>query len=207
MVLVAAAQGQTYTMSIIYTFPMQSDGSGDSAASLVIDSSGNLYTSACCSDFDFGSLIKINPQGVLTTLYTFTGGKDSGGPGNLTRDSSGNLYGATVSGGSHGYGTVFELTTSLRETTLYNFNNVRSTGPLLRDAPGNLYGYISVGAHQRIFKLTSKGVYSTIHTFCSQANCIDGSNPAGNPIMDKAGNFYGMTDLPEVLSATVRFLR
>ncbi len=193
--IAATAHGQTYRISTIYTFPQLEDGSADSPGSLTIDSSGNMFTNACCSSVDFGSIIKISSAGVVTTLYTFTGGPDGGDPGNLTRDSGGNLYGATGIGGAHGSGTIFKLTPSLKETTLYSFNNVHPLGQLLRDSAGNLYGYVSVatGAHQRMFKLTPNGVYSTIHTFCSQASCSDGSNPVGSPIVDKAGNFYGMT--------------
>ena len=166
---------------------------------MISDSTGNMYTSACCDDsgIDFGSIIKVTPTGVVTTLYRFTGGQDGGSPGNLIRDSAGNIYGMTGTGGAHGSGTVFKLTPANKESTLHNFNNQHPLGPLLRDTAGNLYGYMSVGATgapQRIFKLTPKGVFSALYTFCSQTNCADGSNPVGNPIMDKSGNFYGMTN-------------
>ncbi len=203
-----AAQAQTYELSVIYTFPQQFDASSDSPAGLVIDSSGNMYTSACCNDIpDFGSVIKITPQGVVSTLYTFTGGADGGRPGTLIRDSSGNLYGATSTGGSHSAGTIFKLSSTNVESTLYNFNNQHPLGPLSRDSAGNLYGYISVGngSTQRMFKLTSAGLFSIVHTFCTKTSCTDGSNPVGSPIMDKSGNFYGMTETGGVFNVGTIF--
>jgi uncharacterized repeat protein (TIGR03803 family) len=55
-------------------------------------------------------------------LYNFTGGSDGGGPdyGSLVQDKAGKLYGTTGSGGS-GYGTVFKVDTSGRETVLHSF--------------------------------------------------------------------------------------
>ena len=43
-------------------------------------------------------------------MYTFTGGADGGEPtGGVVRDSAGNLYGNTESGGKKHNGVVFEL--------------------------------------------------------------------------------------------------
>ena len=44
------------------------------------------------------------------TIHAFGHGADGGGPTpTLLADSSGNLYGTAFGGGSHGAGTVFEL--------------------------------------------------------------------------------------------------
>ncbi len=63
-----------------------------------------------------------------TVLYTFTGGADGGQPyGGVIRDSAGNLYGNTTSGGNltdcsgSGCGTVWKLSTAGIETVLYSF--------------------------------------------------------------------------------------
>ncbi len=39
----------------------------------------------------------------------------------------------------------------------------------------------------------NKWTYQTIHGFCAQANCTDGSFPRGGLIADTAGNLYGTT--------------
>jgi len=70
----------------------------------------------------------------------------------LIMDNSGNLYGATDSGGykqksCHGYfgcGVIFKLASDATETVLYSFESMKSGGGanlgLAADKKGNLYG-------------------------------------------------------------------
>ena len=91
---------------------------------LVLDKQGNFYgtTSGGGSGnggFGWGTIFKIAPDGILTVLYTFTGGADGGYPtSDLIMDGEGSLYGTTVYGGiagsgcwslGSGCGTVFKL--------------------------------------------------------------------------------------------------
>ena len=93
-------------------------------AGLVMDSEGHIYGTtlangqrAGCSS-DCGNVFELTQSGKgwrETVLYTFSGGNDGAGPRSvLTRDSSGNLYGTTISGGNGcgggGCGTVYEIT-------------------------------------------------------------------------------------------------
>jgi len=83
--------------------------------SLVRDADGNLYGPACGGGIhNSGSVFKLTPSGggwTETDLYDFTGGNDGYCPvGNVIFDTQGNIYGTTNGGGSHGYGTVFEIT-------------------------------------------------------------------------------------------------
>ena len=53
----------------------------------------------------------MTPSGTETILYTFGGSPDGSFPwGGVVFDTSGNLYGTTLSGGHNGVGTVFKLT-------------------------------------------------------------------------------------------------
>jgi uncharacterized repeat protein (TIGR03803 family) len=77
-------------------------------------------------------------------LYSFTGGADGGNPYNgLVRDTAGNLYGTTYSGGS-GDGVVFKLGTTGHENVLHSFAGYPSDGANpyagLILAAGTLYG-------------------------------------------------------------------
>src|SRR5260370_32684701 len=69
--------------------------------------------------------------------------------GGLVIDSSGNIYGTTLSGGSNFLGTVFQLSPGSNgtwsEKVLYNFSGGADGGSLFDssltiDANGNLYG-------------------------------------------------------------------
>jgi uncharacterized repeat protein (TIGR03803 family) len=77
----------------------------------------------------------------------------------LVRDSAGNLYGLTGSGGSHYLGTAFKLDTSNHETILHNFTGFDGRSPeygMVADSKGNLYGTTFMGGHYGagvVFKL------------------------------------------------------
>jgi uncharacterized repeat protein (TIGR03803 family) len=99
----------SWTLSLLYDF----GGLGeDDASGLVMDSAGNLY-GVNQSLFNDGSVFKLTPSGsgwTFTTLHNFSG-RDGGNPyGQLVVDSSGNLYGTTESGGTYGYGVIWEIT-------------------------------------------------------------------------------------------------
>lgn|SRR5579872_526239 len=84
--------------------------------SLVFDSAGDLYgatTSIKGSGCGQGSVFELTPlkdgRWRENVLYDFTG-SDGWGPQNLVLGSAGNLFGATLAGGSEGLGLIYELT-------------------------------------------------------------------------------------------------
>lgn len=118
-----------------------------------------------------GTAFMITPEGVLTTLYTFssssceTGGACSPSAG-LTQASDGNFYG-TGAGGTNLGGTAFQITPAGVLSVLWSFAN--SSGPttagdapstnLVQGSDGNLYGAtFEGGAYNRgyFFKLVLK---------------------------------------------------
>src|SRR5271169_483841 len=77
-------------------------------AGLVSDGSGNIYGvenagASSCQIGDCGEVFELTQNSgtwTQTTLYTFQGGTDGAQPASgLIRDSAGNLYGTTSSGG------------------------------------------------------------------------------------------------------------
>lgn len=81
---------------------------------LVADSAGNLYGTTQIGSGDHGTVFKLTRSGdswTLTVLHHFTGGSDGDTPlGSVALDSSGNIYGTTLLGGTAGTGVVFEIT-------------------------------------------------------------------------------------------------
>jgi uncharacterized repeat protein (TIGR03803 family) len=146
-----------------------------------------------------------------TILYDFgSSSKDGAYPfGGLVRDSAGNLFGTSWSGGSlncspySGCGTVFKLDSAGNETILHTFTGGDDgAGPvasLAIDGAGNLYGTTSAGgisAHYAggagtVFKITAAGDYSILHKFRSSPT--DGAAPRGSLTFDGRGNLYGTT--------------
>lgn len=67
---------------------------------------------------------------------------------------------------------------------------------LVEGIDGNLYGTtLGGGAFSAgtVFKITPKGTLTTLYSFCSQANCSDGTNPQAGLTFATNGNFYGST--------------
>ena len=119
----------------------------------------------------------------FTLLYTFTGGMD----------------GSTPVGGASGYGTVFKLDTTGKETVLHSFSGAGGDGafPLggvVRDEQGNLYGTTEVGGTSNcgtVFKLDTTGKETVLYSFAGMGG--DGRSPWAGVVRDGQGNLYGTT--------------
>jgi uncharacterized repeat protein (TIGR03803 family) len=136
----------------------------------------------------------------LTTLYTFTGGKDGMLPrGGLVFDAQGNLDGTTLYGAyPNRKGGVFQLTPSRTEKVLYSFKKQSApNGNLVLDSQGNLYGTTAAGGGWQqgtVFKVTPSGTEKVLHSFGGyRSKKVDGSIPFAGVIFDAQGNLYGTT--------------
>ena len=141
------------------------------------------------------------------TLLTKFNGTNGAWPtyGSLLQGVDGNFYGTTSFGGAKNAGSVFNISPSGSVTTFYSFCSLAACGDgsvpyagLLQTLNGNFYGttYEGGGANNgTIFELTSRGVLTTLHSFCSAANCADGATPYSGLIVAPNGNFYGTTGL------------
>ena len=145
----------------------------------------------------------------MLTLHAFTGADGAAPTTGLLFDTSGDLYGATTTGGAGRLGTVFTLTPpptgggSWTQTTLYAFtggaDGAWPTGSLVFDTSGGLYGTTQARGPANsgaIFKLTppmnAGGRWSetTLYTF---AGGNDGAAPAAGLVFDTLGDIYGTT--------------
>lgn len=113
--------------------------------------------------------------------------------------SDGNLYGATLQGGTHSLGVIYKLTPRNELTTLYTFcsqtncadGSLPEFGPI-QGKDGNLYGTTTNGgAHDlgEVYKLTLSGELTVLHSFC---HCAEGWDGDGL-VEDGEGGFYGTT--------------
>ncbi len=136
--------------SILYSFTDGADGAFPEFGDLVFDQAGNIYgTTAAGGSSNGGVVFKLARSGsgwTQSVIWNFTGGSDGGGPyAGVIFDNAGNLYGTVGSGGSGGYGTIYELSptqSGWSETTLYSFTGEfgYGSGGLVRDTHGNLFG-------------------------------------------------------------------
>jgi uncharacterized repeat protein (TIGR03803 family) len=188
--------------TVLYSFTGGADGSEPNGP-LLRDSAGNLYGTTQSGGTGvggapgYGVLYKLDPSGQETILYSFSVWADGAYPSSgLIRDSAGNLYGTTSSGGASGYGVVYKLGVAGGETVLYSFSGGNDGGTpfggLTLDAAGNLYGNASDGAagYGVVYKVDQAGHETVLHTFTGGD---DGGGPAGGLIRSSAGNIYGAT--------------
>jgi uncharacterized repeat protein (TIGR03803 family) len=205
----------TWTETVLHNFGVSKDGQYPTGK-LVLDSLGNLYGTTegggahgNGQENVGGTAYKLSKSGSTwseTVIHSFGGGTDGISPRcNLVFDTSGNLYGTALLGGSHSSGIVFELTPQSgggwKEKIIYNFAGGASDGSqpsagLVFDTAGNLYG-TTIGSPNgggTVYKLAPSGgtwtesvLFNFTHAF------YDPSFPYSNLILDSSGNLYGAT--------------
>ncbi len=146
-----------WTQTILHTFngsPVNPEGTP------ALDLAGNVYgTTFSGGAHSHGLVYKLTrgKTGKWTekTLHSFGSASGDGTKpvGGVAIDAAGNVYGTTLTGGSFGYGTVFELvppvgTGSYQEKIIVNFDFTNGAQPFdspILDSAGNLYGTTSIG--------------------------------------------------------------
>jgi uncharacterized repeat protein (TIGR03803 family) len=205
--------------TVLYTFKGGADG-GYPSGPIVRDAAGNLYGEtayggdlSCYPPYGCGTVFKLDPAGKETVFHRFTG---TGGDGEhpwagLVADNKGNLYGATVEGGTgpnctsaeNGCGTVFKVDRTGKETVLHSFTGSGADFPpnasLALDEKGNIYGTTPNGGSQNcgsgcgaVYMLNPAGKETILHEFVGGT---EGATPLGGVTLDSAGNIYGTTAL------------
>ena len=233
-----AATGGTWKETVLYSFGATNGDATVPWAGLIMDAKGNFYGttfnggiyhtcingSYCGAAFELSPPTKIGGAWTETILHSFGASNTDGRQPqtSLIRDTHGNLYGTTPTGGANcvpsgGCGTAFKLSPPVKtggtwtETVLHSFGASAADGQsplasLIMDAKGNLYGTTqSGGAHNNvanggggtIFELsppaTADGTWNEKILYSFGANITDARFPSGNLIFDAKGNLYGTT--------------
>jgi len=194
-------------LTTLYSFCPQrfcADGQ-QPVAGLVQAADGNFYGTTFYGG-SFGSkgvVFKIATDGTFATLHSFNIVDGCYPASSLIQLTDGNLYGTTESCGAYGYGTIFKITPEGHLTTLYNFcaqpnctDGIYPVAGLVQAADGNLYGTTFNGgasSYGTIFRMTSRGILTTLYDFCSQPNCADGGWPPSALIEGTDHALYGTT--------------
>jgi uncharacterized repeat protein (TIGR03803 family) len=190
-----SAQG---LLTSLYSFTGGSDGANPEAG-LVLASDGNLYgTTYDGGTSNAGTVFQFSTNGALTSLYSFTGGNDGGYPlAGLVLGSDGNFYGTTAGGGTNDYGTVFQFSTKSGLTSLYSFTNgndgVEPEAGLVQGGDGNFYGTTYVGGtngYGTVFQISTSGALASLYSFTGGD---DGAYPQAGLVLGSDGNFRGTT--------------
>lgn len=153
-----------------------------------------------------GTVFRIAPDGTFTSLYSFcslANCADGSFPtSTLTRTPNGDFYGTTALGGFSNGGTFFRITPAGALTTLHKFcsqpNCSDGVSPyssvVLVD--GDFYGTTLQGGATgsgTIYRMTPSGTLTTLYSFCTQGNCLDGALPSSALVHAAGGAFFGAT--------------
>jgi uncharacterized repeat protein (TIGR03803 family) len=209
---------------VLHTFVGGNDGATP-GSSLIADEAGNLYgttinggSQECSYYLSCGGVVfELSPtaQGWKeSVIHRFGKNNNRGyqGPAaGLVLDSTGNLYGTTVEGGSsncgsYGCGTVYRLSPvgggKWREDLLYLFqggsDGAYPFSSMVFDHAGNLYGTTCGGGANSsgtVFELApTSGNWKERVLYSFQGlQGGDGNCPYAGVIFDDAGNLYGTT--------------
>jgi uncharacterized repeat protein (TIGR03803 family) len=200
------------TLTTLHNFDY-GDGSIPFGA-LVQASNGNFYGTTSLGGVNGrGTLFEITPGGTLSTFYTFCARSnctDGYGPaGALVQATDGNFYGTTEFGGGYGdYGTIFQITSSGKLTTLHSFDYTDGMFPvagLVQATNGNFYGTtIYGGAYSGgvVLEITPTGTLTTLHSFAGPPT--DGQYPGSALVEDTNGKVYGTTESGGTLAGNAR---
>ncbi|HEX3396203.1 MAG TPA: choice-of-anchor tandem repeat GloVer-containing protein [Steroidobacteraceae bacterium] len=128
-------------------------------------------------------------------LYNFTGADSANGlnpVAGLLLDGAGNLYGAA--------NNVFELTPAGGGGYTESVVASNLSGAVIMDSAGSLYGTSlsgGSGGFGVVFKLSPSpgGGYTESDLYSFSGSTLDGGEPAGDLLMDSAGNLYGTTSI------------
>ncbi len=180
--------------TLLGTIPYQS------FAPLFLGTDGNFYgTSQSGGTFNSGTVFRMTPAGVVSTVYSFDGTHGSDPWGGVVQAGDGNFYGTTRTGGTGGGGVVYRVTPSGSIKVLHNFpvgtpddgNNPESGLVLATD--GNFYGNTFAGGpdgYGVIFKLAPTGTYA----FINQNAIASGGNPQSAGVQHTGGWVFGLAD-------------
>ncbi len=193
------------TFSTLHTFD-PAEGAGLTGA-LVQASNGNFYGTDIGGGTGMGTIYEITPSGTLTTLHSFCSKPDCTDGAipyaGLIQGTDGNLYGTTFAGGANttscnaGCGTVFQITTAGKFTTLYNFcsqancaDGSAPQGGLVQATNGTFYGTTYYGGTDGLGTIYSLSVALSpfVKTLPTSAN-------TGTTIIIMGNNLTGTTQV------------
>ena len=181
---------------------------------LIIDAAGNLYGTTMRGGSNHNGVIyelsKTANGWTYRTIYNFTGiggnsvpstglayyGQQLGAPW----DGSSPLFGTTDKDVYGKGGIVYVLNhdgDTWNVSVIHQFSSGSFPQALLVDSSFNLFGETRGGGKYgagTLYELKAGSwKETTLHAFCSSANCADGNDPIGGLVLDAAGNLYGVT--------------
>lgn len=198
------ANSQTY--SVLYNLGVHANDPINPSGSLAQGRDGAMYgTSYDGGLYGQGTVFKVTTAGKVNVLYSFCAQancSDGNNPdGGLTLRPDGHFIGTTLTGGSYGYGTIFDVTQTGDYHVLYNFTGgtdgaFPSAAPIL-GPDGSYYGTTAQGGGApgcgSIYRIRNSGAtlggFQLLYDFDNTHGC----EPAAPLVLGTDGELYGPT--------------
>ncbi len=201
-----SAQAQTF--GVIHNFAGPEGSTPQAGVTIRGDA---LFGTTSAGGKGSGTVYELVPSGSTWTtvpIYLFSGTDGSTPTARVVFGPDGHLYGTTSQGGSHNFGTVFELIPPLstcktancfwKQVKVYDFQGVPdgsipSNGDLAFDSQGNIYGTTLAGGDGNsgtIYKLTKSG-NSWTESILFNVGFDSTLDPYGGVILDSQGRLFG----------------
>jgi uncharacterized repeat protein (TIGR03803 family) len=204
LVLVLTCAALTFSLAVCAQAQNVTVIAAENSLGMVQATDGNFYGAGSDPGNLNGGIFRMTPTGEISTAYRSCFQPNCIQPGPPILGGDGNLYGVSKFGGnSTGSGAVYKLTLDGKLTVLYTFcpNAGCADGQfplgLVLGSDGNFYGAaeeggVGSGVSGTIFRISPTGEFKLLYTFCSLANCADGTGAASPPVQGSDGNFYGI---------------
>ncbi len=195
------------TTNGVLTTPLTFNGTNGASPEdgLTLGKDGNFYgiTTDGTGSNSLGTVFRVTPGGLLTTLFAFNNTNGANPLGGLVQGNDGTLYGTTGFGGTNlSFGTIFKITTNGVFTTLFNFHFTDGEEPaakMIFGNDGNLYGTALFGGslvnnplgtgEGAVFRITTNGIFTPLVLFQG----TNGATPEAPLALGPDGNLYGTT--------------
>jgi uncharacterized repeat protein (TIGR03803 family) len=185
--------------TILHTF---TGADGAFASNNIVSVNGDLYgTTESGGSNGWGVIYKITKTGHYTVVHNFPSDNYLNTQSDLTRDSTGNIYGET-------FASIFKLDTAGNFSTIYTFTDgvndgAGPVGHLILNASGMITGTALRSPDSsdcgEVFRLESDGTAKALHHFSGWAN---GCSPETG-LIDVGSVLYGTTAYGGDLNCTL----
>ncbi len=190
------------TITIIHSFNDTSDGGAPTDA-LIEGNDGNLYGTTPTGGLGYGTLFRMSLSGSITILHNFVA-NDGTTAGAIIMNNAGDIFGASMQGGSASDGTVYEYSHAGVFSVVHTFNGVSGDGvfptsELLQASDGYIYGAtrrggsLSNGGSLFRFNPLVAGSFSTFASFPPTLMSDPYYNPTFGMTQGADGALYGFT--------------
>jgi uncharacterized repeat protein (TIGR03803 family) len=137
---------KTRKLTILYSFKGGTTDGCNVLGTPFMDVEGNFYgATSSCGAHTLGTVWEVKKGGKERLLHSFAGGTSDGEYplAGVIKDSAGNIYGNTETGGASNFGTVYKISKTGKFTLVHSFDGTDGKypyGSFAQNAKGTIFG-------------------------------------------------------------------